>query len=43
MVGGPPCQEFSTVGKRDARDPRTRMWEHYLALVSAIWPVYVLI
>ena len=38
MVGGPPCQGFSTVGKRNAGDPRNLMWEHYLELVSSIRP-----
>ena len=43
MVGGPPCQGFSTVGKRDSKDPRNKLWEHYLTLVRQIRPVYVLI
>ena len=43
LVGGPPCQGFSTVGKRDAADPRNRLWRRYLQLVSEIRPAYVLI
>lgn len=43
MVGGPPCQGFSTVGKRDSKDPRNKLWEHYLNLVDKIRPAYVLI
>jgi DNA (cytosine-5)-methyltransferase 1 len=43
MVGGPPCQGFSTVGKRDSRDPRNRLWQHYLGLVKQIRPAYVLV
>lgn len=43
MVGGPPCQGFSTVGKRDAGDPRNLLWERYLEMVSEIRPAYVLI
>lgn len=43
MVGGPPCQGFSTVGKRDKKDPRNKLWQHYLDLVSQIRPAYVLI
>jgi DNA (cytosine-5)-methyltransferase 1 len=43
MVGGPPCQGFSTVGKRDSGDPRNKLWEHYLNLVTEFRPAYVLI
>lgn len=43
VVGGPPCQGFSTVGKRDAADPRNLLWTHYLELVKDIRPAYVVI
>ncbi len=43
LVGGPPCQGFSTVGKRDSNDPRNSLWSHYLDLVNEIRPAYVLI
>jgi DNA (cytosine-5)-methyltransferase 1 len=43
MAGGPPCQGFSTVGKRNMHDPRNRLWTHYLELVAQIRPAYVLI
>jgi DNA (cytosine-5)-methyltransferase 1 len=43
IVGGPPCQGFSTVGKRDDTDPRNNLWKHYLELVSKVRPAYVLI
>lgn len=43
IVGGPPCQGFSTVGKRDAGDPRNQLWEHYLGMVEEARPAYVLI
>lgn len=26
VAGGPPCQGFSTVGKRDESDPRNSLW-----------------
>ncbi|MCC6493823.1 MAG: DNA cytosine methyltransferase, partial [Pirellulales bacterium] len=42
-VGGPPCQGFSTVGKRDSRDFRNTLWQHYLELVDQIRPAYVLV
>ncbi len=43
VAGGPPCQGFSTVGKRDEADPRNSLWRHYRELVSAIRPAYVII
>lgn len=43
MVGGPPCQGFSSVGKRNAYDPRNQLWQHYLDLVNQIRPAYVLL
>jgi DNA (cytosine-5)-methyltransferase 1 len=38
IVGGPPCQGFSTVGKRDRNDPRNRLVRHFHRLVSEIRP-----
>src|SRR5207247_389803 len=29
VAGGPPCQGFSTVGKRDATDPRNALWTSF--------------
>ena len=43
ISGGPPCQGFSTVGKRNEFDPRNALWQHYWELVAAIRPAYVLI
>jgi DNA (cytosine-5)-methyltransferase 1 len=43
VSGGPPCQGFSTVGKRNEADPRNLLWTHYRDLVAAIRPAYVLI
>ncbi|MFZ5746189.1 MAG: DNA cytosine methyltransferase [Pseudomonadota bacterium] len=43
IAGGPPCQGFSTAGKRRADDPRNRMTEHYLSLVELVQPSAVLI
>lgn len=42
MSGGPPCQGFSTVGKRVEADPRNLLWRHYHDLVAEIRPAYVL-
>lgn len=38
ISGGPPCQGFSTVGKRDESDPRNMLWRHYRELVAEIRP-----
>lgn len=43
LVGGPPCQSFSTAGKRAAtQDPRgTLLWQ-YLRFIEAIQPKFFL-
>ncbi len=39
LAGGPPCQAFSIFGKRKGRDdPRGRLVDHYLRLVSELRP-----
>ena len=43
VVGGPPCQGFSTVGKRDRGDPRNQLWRSFFDLVKEIRPAYVVI
>lgn len=43
LVGGPPCQGFSTAGRRDSSDPRNRLVEAYLEFVNLIKPRIVLI
>lgn len=43
MVGGPPCQGFSTAGKRDPADPRNKMTEQYLSLVGLLNPQFIVI
>ena len=43
VIGGPPCQGFSTVGKRDAADPRNNLWVAFCDLVRTIRPAYVVI
>lgn len=43
LVGGPPCQGFSSAGRRDASDPRNRLVEAYLEMVKLIEPKVVLI
>ncbi|GAB6841739.1 DNA cytosine methyltransferase [Methylorubrum rhodinum] len=43
LAGGPPCQGFSHAGKRRPDDPRNRLFEAYLKLVSILRPKVVLI
>ena len=43
IAGGPPCQGFSTNGRRDPDDPRSRMVGAYLAVVEQVRPPLVLL
>ncbi|MEM6461174.1 MAG: DNA cytosine methyltransferase [Pseudomonadota bacterium] len=43
LVGGPPCQGFSSAGKRNPNDPRNRLVEQYLDFVHLLKPRVVLI
>lgn len=43
MAGGPPCQGFSTAGRRKADDPRNSLVEDYLDLVKIVEPKILLI
>ncbi len=43
LAGGPPCQGFSTAGRRLADDPRNSLVEDYLELVKIIEPDILLI
>lgn len=38
VFGGPPCQGFSLIGKRDASDPRRDLLSHYFRIVSLLSP-----
>ncbi|MEQ8354809.1 MAG: DNA cytosine methyltransferase [Kiloniellaceae bacterium] len=43
LAGGPPCQGFSSAGKRNPRDPRNKLVNAYLKLVHALEPDMVLL
>lgn len=43
IAGGPPCQGFSTAGLRSSNDPRNRLTEEYIEIVSLIQPKYLLL
>lgn len=38
VVGGPPCQGYSTVGTRDVNDPRNHLYLEYCRVVEKINP-----
>lgn len=38
LVGGPPCQAYSTVGKRLIDDPRGKLFQEYFRLLTEIRP-----
>lgn len=40
VIGGPPCQGFSALGKRDPGDPRNSMWRHYVAALRRVRPAF---
>ena len=40
VIGGPPCQGFSTLGKRDEQDARNRLWEQYAQAILRARPRY---
>lgn len=40
VVGGPPCQGFSALGKRDVNDVRNKLWRDYARTVARTSPQY---
>lgn len=38
IIGGPPCQAYSTVGKRLLDDPRGKLFQEYFRVLSEIKP-----
>lgn len=38
IIGGPPCQGFSTAGARNVEDPRNRLIFNYLRMVTEVRP-----
>lgn len=38
IVGGPPCQAYSTVGKRIIDDPRGKLFQEYYRILKEIQP-----
>ena len=38
VVGGPPCQGFSNLGRRSPSDPLNELWRHYMTVLLAVRP-----
>lgn len=43
IIGGPPCQGYSTVGTRDVNDPRNHLYKEYCRIVEKIRPNFFVI
>jgi DNA (cytosine-5)-methyltransferase 1 len=43
VVGGPPCQGFSTAGKGNPNDPRNFLWQEYFRIVEQVRPLALLL
>jgi DNA (cytosine-5)-methyltransferase 1 len=43
IAGGPPCQGFSFAGRRNASDPRNKMFERYVSFVDIIRPKFLVL
>lgn len=43
VVGGPPCQGYSTVGTRDVNDPRNHLYLEYCRVVETLRPQFFVI
>ncbi len=42
VAGGPPCQGFSTLGKKDEDDPRNQLFHAFLSMIERVGPRMVL-
>jgi DNA (cytosine-5)-methyltransferase 1 len=38
VIGGPPCQGFSVIGRMDPKDPRSEHVDHFLDVVEHVGP-----
>lgn len=38
VIGGPPCQGFSNLGRKDVNDPRNKLWKQYIRFVQKARP-----
>ena len=42
IIGGPPCQAYSTVGKRLLNDPRGKLFQEYYRLIKEFNPHFLI-
>ncbi|WP_243039983.1 DNA cytosine methyltransferase [Dyella sedimenti] len=40
LIGGPPCQGFSAIGRRDSNDPRNQLFGEFFRLVAETRPAF---
>lgn len=40
LIGGPPCQGFSSIGRRDPNDVRNGLFGHFMRLVAETKPLF---
>jgi DNA (cytosine-5)-methyltransferase 1 len=40
LIGGPPCQGFSSIGRRDIDDPRNSLFTTFFKLVAELRPAF---
>lgn len=43
VIGGPPCQGFSTLGKQDEEDERNLLWQQYAKTLTRVKPRYFVV
>lgn len=43
VIGGPPCQGFSTLGKQDVNDERNFLWRQYAETIRRAQPKYFVV
>ncbi|HEU0163828.1 MAG TPA: DNA cytosine methyltransferase [Thermomicrobiales bacterium] len=43
LIGGPPCQGFSTLGKQDVEDERNFLWKEYARTIRKAMPKYFVV
>lgn len=43
VVGGPPCQGFSTLGKQHEEDLRNDLWRQYAEAITRVQPKYFIV
>ena len=43
LVGGPPCQGYSTAGERRSDDPRNQLWRQFVRAAGVLRPSHLVI